>query len=191
MTLHIAVVGHIARQERAEALAASLGAELFLDRLTLGATWNHLRAINWGAEKAGHLIVLEDDAQPVPGFLDLAGDWISCHPDNLTSFYLGTGKPPQYQARIQTEITTADAAGTDHIILPHLIHAVAYTLPTDIIPALTLNPRRAADTGLGGAWFATTRKPVLYTLPSLVDHEDGASVEQSTKTIPSRKAWRI
>jgi len=190
VTIHVAVIGHHSRQEPAETLAATLDAELFIDRLTLGATWNHLRALNWGAGKTGHLIVLEDDAQPVSGFLDLASDWICRHPDDLTSFYLGTGKPTSYQARIQAAITEATTNGTDHITLPQLIHGVAYTLPTTATPKLTHNLRSAADFGLGRAWSTTTRRPILYTLPSLVDHADGPSIQQRGKVTPTRKAWR-
>lgn len=185
--IHVAVVGHISRQRQAENLASSVGGELFLDNLTLGATWNHLRALNWAAPKQGHLIVLEDDAQPVKGFLELARQWIKQHPYDLTSFYLGTGKPPQYQAAI----IQALALAPEYITLPTLVHAVAYVLPCEKISSLPLSTRKVADYGLGNAWTRTTGRPVLYTTPSLVDHADTPSVEQAGRTLPTRRAWAL
>lgn len=189
--VHVAVVGHISRKDMAENLAESLGAELFIDNLTLGATFGHLRALNWAANKEGHLIVLEDDAQPVNGFLKLAAEWIREHPDELTSFYLGTGKPPQYQARIEQAL----ADNPPHITLDMLIHAVAYTLPCETIPKLTLPSkpmRMVADYGLGVAWTKLTRRPIYYTCPSLVDHADGPSLEAGVgRALPPRHAWKL
>jgi hypothetical protein len=191
MTIHIAVVGHVSRQSRAEALAASLNAELFLDRLTLGATFGHLNALNWGAQFDGHLIILEDDAQPVEGFLDLATQWIDSHSQDLTSFYLGTGRPPGHQPRIHAALDLADVTKTDHIALPNLIHAVAYSIPCQTIPALKLSLATVADFGLGRAWHSHTKRPVLYSIPSYVDHADTDSIVRPRANTPPRKAWRL
>lgn len=191
MSIHIAVVGHVIRQTRAEALADSLGAELFLDRLTLGPTFGHLNALNWGAQFDGNLIILEDDAQPVKRFLPLATQWISAHPQDLTSFYLGTGRPAQHQPRIKAALDLADSTRADHIKLPNLIHAVAYTLPCTAIPDLKLSLATVADFGLGRAWNSHTKRPILYTIPSYVDHDDTDSIVRSGPKGPPRKAWRL
>jgi len=185
--IHVAVVGHASRQRTAEALAESLGAELFIDHLTVGATWNHLRALNWADARSGHVLVVEDDALPVPGFLDLAGAWLEQHPDDLTSFYLGTSYPPNYQPQIAKAIEQAG----DHITLPTLIHAVAYALPCRQIARLPLSVKKPADYGLGAAWVRHTRRRPLYTVPSLVDHADGASVENTGRRPLPRRAWRL
>jgi hypothetical protein len=191
MNLHIAVVGHATRQERAERLAESLGAELFIDHLTLGATWNHLRALNWGATKPGHLIALEDDAEPVTGFADLAAQWIEHHPEELTSFYLGTGHLPSKPETVTAALVGADASGSDHVTFPRLYTAVAYAIPTHTIPTLRLNTRGVADTGLGQRWVAKTGRPIYYTVPSYVEHADVTSVENPRRTHPQRKAYRL
>lgn len=189
--IHYAVIGHINRQQQAVDLAASLDAELFIDNLTLGATWNHLRALNWGATKTGHLAVLEDDAQPVPGFRNLAPEWTDRHPLDLISYYLGTGYPPQYQQKIVAALAQADRDERDYITLPTLIHAVAYVLPCTAIPTLPLSTRRVADYGLGQAWSKATGRPPIYTVPSIVDHADIPSVENPTRRLAARKAWRL
>lgn len=187
----IAVVGHIKRLEQATALAESLNAELFLDHLTLGPTFGHLNALNWGAGKTGHLIVLEDDAQPVPGFLNLASDWIDRHPEDLTSFYLGTGYLPTKPETVTNAIREADATGADHVTFERLFSAVAYTLPTHRIDGLKLGIKTVADTGLGRQWTMTTRRPIYYTIPSLADHADLPSIANPARPHKSRKAVRI
>ncbi len=190
--IHVAVVAHVSRQPRAESLADSLGAELFLDRLTPGATFGHLNALNWGASKDGHLLVLEDDAEPVEGFLALAAEWINRYPDQLISFYLGTSYPPQYQGKIADALAQADRESRDYIdSLPTFIHAVAYSLPCQRIPTLRLNTRKAADYGLGHAWTTTTGRRPIYTVPSLVDHADMQSIENTGRRQHPRKAWRV
>jgi len=187
--IHVAVIGHTSREAQAVDLADSLHAALFLDRLTLGSTWNHLRALNWGAAQDGHLIVLEDDAIPVPGFIALATDFIDQHPEDLTSFYLGHDSR-HHQRLIPGWLEQADREGRDHITHPSLLHAVAYAIPCAKIPQLNYRATRfAADEMITHAW-KPTRRPVLYTIPSLVDHQDGPSIENRDRRQPGRTAWR-
>ena len=65
-----------------------------------GANWNHRRAIVWAAERTCRVVVLEDDALPVHGFTEKITEWLTRFPDDMLSFYLGTGRPPQYQKEI-------------------------------------------------------------------------------------------
>lgn len=65
-----------------------------------GANWNHRRAIVWTAERTCRVVVLEDDALPVHGFTEKITEWLTRFPDDMLSFYLGTGRPPQYQKEI-------------------------------------------------------------------------------------------
>lgn len=180
--IHIAVVGHHSREAHAQRLADTLNAHLFMDRLTLGATWNHLRALNWATQLSGHLIVLEDDAEPVPGFMNLATEAITRHPEDLISFYLGTDT-----RRLQRDITL-DA---DYYPFRTLLHAVAYSLPIATIPTLKVSTRRVADEAIGSAWMAAQRRPILHATTSLVQHADAPSVEQAGRPRPPRRAWRL
>lgn len=184
MTIHIAVVGHVSRQARAEALAESLAAELFLDTGTHGARWNHDRALTWGRPLKGHLLVVEDDAEPAPRFLEQVTQWVQDNPTDLISYYLGTGYPPSYQPRVRQLLTTAN----DRIHLPTLIHAVAYSIPCNLIPRV--RPGKA-DHALGRAWQLTTGRPIIYTVPSLVDHADTDSIQNAGHRALPRKAHRI
>lgn len=118
------VVGHHDRFASAVLLASDLGAHLLLDEGEHGANWNHRRALEWATNQSCRVVVLEDDAMPVAGFRDKIAVWLSRYPDALCSFYLGTGRPPQYQLEIASKLIAADKARADFITLPRLIHGV-------------------------------------------------------------------
>lgn len=182
--IHTAVIGHHSRQADADTLATHLNARLFLDAGEHGARWNHERALRWGQTLDGHLLVVEDDAQPIEGFIEQVTHWVQSNPTDLISYYLGTGYPPTYQPRILQLLATA----ADRIYLPTLIHAVAYSIPCHMIPAV--GPGKA-DTALGKAWRQATGQPIIYTVPSLADHRDTSSIENTGRRHLPRRAHRI
>ncbi|MCM8132667.1 hypothetical protein, partial [Enterobacter hormaechei] len=125
------VVGHHTRLEHAQRLAAMLDALLLIDDCNHGANWNHRRALEWAAEQACRVVVLEDDALPVHGFTEKITDWLARFPDDMLSFYLGTGRPPQYQMQIAERLIVADKTRADYITLSRLIHGVCYSVPPE------------------------------------------------------------
>ena len=186
------VVAHHGRRDQAEALAARLGAHLLVDDGNHGANWNHRRAMEWAAEQGERVVVLEDDALPVEGFSLLAGPWLERFPDSLLSFYLGTGRPPQYQSKIAEKLIAADKIHADHITLPRLIHGVCYSVPPAHIPNVLKRweSHKAADYAVGDAWGGV----VVYPCWSLVEHQDGPSVERPWNNAlrrERRQAWRL
>jgi hypothetical protein len=186
------VIGHHKRREQAEALAESLGAHLLMDEDNYGANAGHHRAIEWAAEQSERVIVMEDDAQPVAGFRALAQSWLERFPELLCSFYLGTGRPPQYQSKIAEKLIAADKTHADYITLPRLIHGVCYSVPQAHLPAVLKrwDSHKAADYAVGDAWGGV----VVYPCWSLVDHQDGLSVERPWNNALRRErrvAWRL
>ncbi|EHL80471.1 hypothetical protein HMPREF9428_01850 [Citrobacter portucalensis] len=123
------VIGHHVRRKQALILAESIGATLMIDTDDHGANWNHRRALEWAANQSCRVVVLEDDAMPVAGFCEKIAVWLARYPDALCSFYLGTGRPPQYQLEIASKLIAADKARADFITLPRLIHGVCYSVP--------------------------------------------------------------
>ncbi|MDU1105418.1 MAG: hypothetical protein E7A23_03980, partial [Enterobacter sp.] len=124
------VVGHHSRIGHAQRLATMLDAHLLIDDGNHGANWNHRRALEWAAEQTCRVIVVEDDAQPSSSLTELViGHWLNRFPDSLVSFYLGTGRPPQYQMQIAERLIVADKTQADYITLPRLIHGVCYSVP--------------------------------------------------------------
>ncbi|EQA1580393.1 hypothetical protein V5K30_RS06345 [Enterobacter hormaechei] len=186
------VVAHHERSESAMLLANEIDAHLFIDEGNHGANWNHRRAIEWAAEQPCRVVILEDDALLVTGFAYKATEWLGRFPDALVSFYLGTGRPPQYQLDIATKLISADKARADYITLPRLIHGVCYSVPQHHIKRVLdkWNHSKAADYAVGDAYGG----PVVYPCYSLVDHADGQPVEPARDNQPRterRRAWRL
>ncbi|HDW2128210.1 TPA: hypothetical protein ACOEAI_001154 [Enterobacter hormaechei subsp. xiangfangensis] len=186
------VVGHHSRLECAQRLAALLDAHLLIDDGNHGANWNHRHALEWAAEQPCRVIVLEDDAMPVPWFAELVVDWLTRFPDDMLSLYLGTGRPPQYQMQIAERLIIADKTQADYITLPRLIHGVCYSVPPQHIERVLSrwDSSKPADYAVGDAYGGA----VVYPCYSLVDHADGVPVERhpdSAQRTERRRAWRI
>ncbi|WP_431622549.1 hypothetical protein [Enterobacter asburiae] len=187
------VVGHHSRIGHAQRLAALLDAHLLIDYGNHGANWNHRRALEWAAEQTCRVIVVEDDAQPSSSLTVLViGHWLNRFPDSLVSFYLGTGRPPQYQMQIAERLILADKTNADYITLPRLIHGVCYSVPPQHINRVLSrwDSSKPADYAVGDAWGGA----VVYPCYSLVDHADFESVECHPDSAPRterRKAWRL
>lgn len=186
------VVGHHTRFASATLLAGELGAHLLIDEGNHGANWNHRRAIEWAAEQPCRVVVLEDDALPVRGFRDKLTGWLARFPCDMLSFYLGTGRPPQYQMQIAERLINADKVRSDFIMLQRLIHGVCYSIPPQSISRVLSQWDRSkpADYAVGDAYGGV----VVYPCWSLVDHADGEPVERHPDSAPRterRRAWRL
>lgn len=189
----IAIVAHHSRRAMANDLASELEADsIFMDEHSAGANANHLRALSWAAEQSDRVIIIEEDALPVDGFRDKAQDWLTRFPDNLCSFYLGTGRPPQYQMQIAERLIVADKTRADYITLSRLIHGVCYSVPPQHIERVISrwDSSKPADYAVGDAYGGA----VVYPCYSLVDHADGEPVERHPDSAPRterRRAWRL
>lgn len=186
------VVGHHSRIGHAQRLSALLDAHLLIDDANHRANWNHRRALEWAAEQTCRVVVLEDDAIPVPLFAELVVDWLTRFPEALVSFYLGTGRPPQYQMQIAERLIVADKTQADYITLPRLIHGVCYSVPPEHVHRVLSrwDNSKPADYAVGDAWGGS----VIYPCYSLVDHADGEPVERHPDSAPRterRRAWRL
>lgn len=186
------VIAHRLRIEQAQRLADKLQAHLFIDKTGHGANWNHHRALEWAARQECRVVVLEDDALPVQGFVAKVTDWLSRFPDDMLSFYLGTGRPPQYQKEIAGMLVDADRVCGDHIVLSKLIHGVCYSPPQGRLARMisAWNNTLAADYAVGEAFGGR----VIYPCYSLVDHADLPTVERHPDNEPRterRRAWRL
>lgn len=148
------VVGHHARRQQAEALASAIGAHLLIDDGNHGANWNHRRALEWAACQFCRVVVLEDDALPVLGFTEKVTDWLARFPDDMLSFYLGTGRPPQYQKEIADWLIAADKTRADFITLQRLIHGVCYSVPPQRLNSVLSrwDSSKPADYAVGDAY---------------------------------------
>lgn len=190
--IRFAVVGHHSRLDHAFSLMKSLNAVLFLDENNHGSSWNHHRALSWAKEQQERVVIIEDDAKPVKNFVNLVTKWFELFPESLISFYLGTGRPPQYQSMIAEKLIAADKIQSDYIKLPRLIHGVCYSVPKNALDKVIANwnSQKPADFAVGDAW----QDEVIYPCYSLVDHLDETPVENhcdKQKRTERRRAWRI
>ncbi|WP_272843790.1 hypothetical protein [Pantoea ananatis] len=169
-----------------------LDAHLLLDDKDCGANASHRRAIEWASQQDCRVVILEDDALLVDGFADKVAAWLDRFPDDLLSFYLGTGRPPQYQLEVATKLIDSDQRQTDYITMSRLIHGVCYSIPphriTDVLTRW--DSAKPADYAVGDAYGGD----VIYPCYSLVDHADTATVERhpdNEQRTERRRAWRL
>ncbi|HHD2941731.1 hypothetical protein [Enterobacter kobei] len=187
-----AVIGHHSRYKQASRLAGILGDVLLIDSGDHGANWNHRRALEWASWQDCRVVIIEDGALPVPDFIEQVSEWLNRFPESLVSFYLGTGRPPQYQMQIAERLIVADKTQADYITLQRLIHGVCYSVPPQHIERVLSrwDNSKPADYAVGDAYGGA----VVYPCYSLVDHADGKPVERHPDSAPRterRRAWRL
>lgn len=187
-----AIVAHHSRLEAVMNLKRVLNAHFLLDDKDGGANGNHRRAIEWASQQDCRVVILEDDALLVGGFIEKVAAWLNRFPDDLLSFYLGTGRPPQYQLEVATKLIDSDQRQTDYITMSRLIHGVCYSIPKHRInDVLTRwDSAKPADYAVGDAYGGR----VIYPCYSLVDHVDLPAVERHPDNEPRterRRAWRL
>lgn len=192
----IGIVAHVDRREMAEQLAATTAAQVFYDDGTLGCKANHQRAWQHHADNPSGdwAVVLEDDAQPVTGFLDQLHCVLDVAPTPIVSLYLGTGRPlANWQHAIKQTIEQIRHTRAAWITSTHLLHCVGVAIHTDLLPSLVEwlpqipLPIDEAIT----IWANHTMdcaQPIGYTWPSIVNHADTPSLVRPRST--ARRAWR-
>jgi GR25 family glycosyltransferase involved in LPS biosynthesis len=181
--ISLAVVGHPDRQEMLDQLVKSVRADaVSLDNTAMGCGRNHLKAI---AQAYGHavehykkwIVILEDDAIPVPDFRAQVEAALQHAPTQMVSFYLGINHPLQYQYNFSKAVKEQ----TSWIIHPNMRHAVGYAIGIKYVPSLRetmsefVEKNWAPDDAMS-EYAKATKHLVSYTNPSLVDHQDSPSV---------------
>src|SRR5690606_4252242 len=176
--MHTVIVGHHSRVDWVARLQTAIpGATAVIDYADAGALKGHIAALKIAHAVGERCVIIEDDAIPVEGFERLCLKWCDEFPDQLISFYLGTGRPASWQSRVDCELENTYGS---YIALPRLIHGVCYSIPVDGIGRVLDRLHRfgdadeGADFLIGRAWG----RPVLYPVESLVEHRDAESVER-------------
>jgi hypothetical protein len=186
--ISVAIMAHPARRERALELADVTDATIVWDRL--GDEWDTgARALHEFDPCATHHIVLQDDAVPVAGFREHAERAIAARWMDPISFYLGTSRPPQWQANVDRATAAAEAESLAWLTAEQLLHGVALAVPVDdVAPMLTWCSRSTLpyDERIG-AWYRTQARRIAYTWPSLVDHADDGTLVQHADHRPRRR----
>lgn len=182
-------------------LAHRVGGKIIVDPVGDGtersATDNHVRAMLSADRSSGWVVVMEDDAVPIPDFNNILNNQLQKAPyrDCIISLYLGQQRPPRIQTTIERTILGAPD-DMSWLQSRFLYWGVAVCVPSHLIDSMagySLTSHRPWDTGVG-SWAYLNSVPVMYTWPSIVDHldeettinhEDGMGREQG------RKAWKV
>lgn len=182
--MQIIIVSHYKRSDWVRKLLNVFpGAFVVVDFLDRGSLWAHTEAIKLAALLNVRCVIMEDDAIPVEGFAERVEMHVAEYPDELISFYLGTGYPKHWQDWVADALVNKGAIVSESdnwIMLPTLIHGVCYTFPPDQVQRIVDGLKRLngsvpeADTAIGKAWGSR----VLYPVESLVEHRDQGSVER-------------
>lgn len=192
MKIGVSIMAHTKRAAMAMALADTLGdAEIAWDNGELGEVRCGDRAWQAHEPSTDWWIVLQDDAQPVDGFLQHAADALACAPEHsIVSFYTGKGRPIPLQ--VGAAVAQAQRRGAAWIAHHSLLWGVGVAMPTRAVPVfLRWGEQQDGLYDKRLSRFAqTSGATVLYTQPSLVDHADGPSL-LTADTAVERKAWRI
>lgn len=195
MTFALGIVAHHDRAFMADKLMDDLDADFCsMDDGHLGPGTNH--RIVWSVisdANAEWSVVIEEDAQPVPGFRDQLDAALITAPAPIVSLYLGRLRPPQYQGQILDALQRADEHDAHWITSRHCLHAVALAVKTELVPDMLAKlPMLPIDQAIG-TWARKRGHQIAYSVPSLVDHADGPTLirHPDGKDRPAgRVAWR-
>lgn len=179
VTLSIAIMAHPRRRQAAERLARQVDADDVVWDTNDNEWDTGARAIATYSPTATHHLVLQDDALPIDDFRRHATAAIEQHPDDLVSFYLGTSRPKEWQPLVDDACMQAETVGASWITASKLLHGVAIAMPTARIPDLLTwceKPVVPYDYRIGMYWHYVLDRPIFYTWPSLVDHDDGPTL---------------
>lgn len=180
-TVEIAVVAHPQRKAEAQILACKVGAAaVSWDDAHLGPAANHQRAWDYLKDSSAEwAVVLEDDAIPVMGFRHQAEMALSVAPGDLVSFYLGRGRPDQWQLPISAAISTEVC----FLRAVEMLHGVAYAIRTQHLATLLTATRHALRASnrielweAVSNWAKRSGHKIYYTRPSITNHADGATL---------------
>lgn len=189
-------MAHHARADAAHALQEKAQAVyLSMDNGTLGCEANHRSVWTWLSEhsaEATYLVVLEDDALPIPAFTEQLDAALTASPFPVVGLYLGTGYPEHLQPRIQQAVARAEKQDASWITTNEHLHGVGIAIKTDLVADM-LNTRidRPFDYHIRN-WAKANNHTVGFCFPSLLDHADEPSLvnhpDGGERTEP-RKAW--
>lgn len=176
----------------ANRLVALAGADhVELDDGTLGCNRNHARVWQWHAQHpAQWSVTLEDDAVPVDGFREQLAAALATAPAPVVSLYLGTGYIDD--CRTGALIRRAGETQACWLVTRGVVHsAVALCVLGDLVGSLAERLYRFTPIDRDiSRWARTSGYRVAYTVPSLVEHADVASLVSRHRRA-RRQAWCV
>ena len=129
-------------------------------------------------------VVIQDDAILTERFIEKAEEFLKDSPDGIVSFYAGNLMRPQF--------ARAKSRGKDRVSDPMIYNEVALCMRTeDIEDMVSFCDEKEATTDHEIAkWAKKNKKPIIYSVPCLVDHRDEESIYRKNYNQPDFLAPR-
>lgn len=187
VSISSAVVNHPDRKAWGRDLAVELmkigPAAIAYDERLEGAESNHIRALALSEPACEWHMVVEDDAVLSSRFGELLPEALEQYPDHIVSAYTGQLFPRHRQ----DDFIRAASLGMD-LVTDYVAHGVANAYPEDIIDSLIawIDPTGIPVDEQISHFAHHHGIPVVYLMPSLVDHRDAKSVLPATSWQPRR-----
>lgn len=153
----------------------------------------------WGGYKqalsnlpeCSHVLVIQDDALPVPGFTQAVEKIAARHP--LTPVCLFMGSAPASTAAAIRRKNLRDRY--QPLLATNFIPLVACLWPTMVAQSFLswskAHKTTRADDGNAARWMQATRQQILVAVPSIVEHNDFVpSVKGGRAHVPGAESWR-
>lgn len=190
------IVGHVSRDDMVRKLTQHVSnttTHVFMDDGFYGEWKNHERAWRTANRTASstHVLVLQDDALPVPDFEKHVQRAIEERPDDPISLYVGTHRP--WKEQVVEAVEEANRTGASWISCHSLLWGVGLILPTWMIPEMLDGVQKSSlpyDQRIS-VWTQSSGREVFYTWPSLVDHADTATVAHGNTVQGIRVAHQV
>ncbi len=152
---------------------------------------NYRRCLDYDGD-AEHLLVVQDDAIPVAGFATAIEQIAERQPDSPVCLFMGT-MPASTAALVRR--AKPDVRYVP-LMLSSFMPLVCVLWPTKVARGFlewsaTAGRMTRADDGNAARWLRATRTPVLVSVPSIVQHDDGEpSVKGGRSHVPWAESWR-
>ncbi len=193
--IHCRIQAHPSRthcHERLLHLLEPLSADLLVHSSDPPDPWaNYRRCLEYDGD-ASHLLVVQDDAIPAPGFASAAIRIAERNPDSPVCLFMGSlpASTASLVRRAKPDVRYVP------LVLSSFMPLVCVLWPTHVARSFldwsaTSGRMTRADDGNAARWLRATRTPVLVSVPSIVQHDDGEpSVKGGRDHVPWAEKWR-
>lgn len=154
--------------------------------------WSGYKACLSNLPDCSHVLIVQDDAQPVPNFGEAVRRIAERHPSVPVCLFMGA-------APASTAVQLSRGMMKGRLYQPLLntsfVPLVACLWPKAAAESFLewsrSNRTTRADDGNAARWMRRTKQPFLVTIPSLVEHNDYVpSVKGGRDHKPGAESWR-
>lgn len=193
--IHCRIQGHPSRahlHDRLRGALSPLPAEVMVHTSEPRDPWANYRAcLDYHGDEP-FLLIAQDDAMPVPGFVEATKQIASTHPNTPVCLFLGAfpAATAGVVRRAKPDVRYVPLGPSSFMPL------VCVLWPTHVARSFldwstTARGMTRADDGNAARWMRTTKQQILVAVPSIVQHDDGEpSVKGGRSHVPWAEKWR-